>query len=163
MRKLTILLISLLLLSMLVVGTGCNKMTGGGWFIDEVSGSKITVGFNAQPLDEPSDLDPDLSQAKGQFQLIDHGTKDRIRVTFIATYDGDAPVVSDFGGPATINGEGGYIVVVEVHDNGEPGIQAGDLVSLSLFDEDEVDPENPLRRYYGWLGGGNVQVHEEEE
>jgi len=134
-------------------------MTGGGWFIDWDSENKITFGINAQSLDEPSDLDPQLCQAKGQIQLIDHGTRERIHGTFIISGlgVGSKSYVSNSGGPATINGEDGYIVVVEVHDMGEPGIQAGDFIGVQVFDED--NPGSPVREYHGWLGGGNIQVH----
>jgi len=154
-------LVSLLLISVLLVGTGCKNITGGGWFIDWDSENKITFGINGQSLDEPSDLDPQLCQAKGHIQLIDHGTGDRIHCTFIITGFGEAskPYLSNFGGPATINGEDGYIVVVEVHDMGEPGIQAGDLIGVLVFEEDNIDPQNPFKKYTGWLGGGNIQVH----
>ena len=96
-------LLSLLLVSVLVIGVGCKKMTGGGWFYQTeivynpdtsniefiVTDNKITFSFTAQPLDE-THPDSDMALlAKGQFQLVDHSTKDRIHCEFVATGEGD--------------------------------------------------------------------------
>ncbi len=157
-------LVLLLLLSVLVIGVGCDKMSGGGWFLDMDSGNKITVGFNAQALDEYYSEPDEVLQAKGQFQLIDHGTKDRIHCEFVATGEGDMdgkPWVSFFGGPATLNGEGGYVAGVEFHDNVDYGQSGkGDLVTVVLLDAENPDFNNPVRSYGGFLSGGNARQHE---
>jgi len=154
-------------LLLLFAGTAMasDMMTGGGWFIDLYSENRITVGFNGQPLDEYSSEYPGMLQAKGQFQLIDHGTKDRIHCEFTLTPengpDPNKPWISLFIGPATLNGEGGYIAGLEFHDNVDYGpMGAGDMVAVILFDAENIDPGNPVRSYVGFLGGGNARQHE---
>jgi len=175
-------LVILLLLSVVLVGVGCKKMTGGGWFYQTeivynpdthemefiVTDNKITFSFTAQPLDETHPDDDRALLAKGQFQLIDHSTKDRIHCAFALTGDGDMPDkpwVSFFAGPATLNGEGGYVAAVEFHNNTtEFGDIAVDFVSVSLIDVDDLDPNGgqppSVLSYAGVLEGGNARLHE---
>jgi len=60
--------VSLLLFALLIGVAGCiefhpsEKTTGGCWFTDNLTGHKITFGFNAQPTDN--------GEAKGKFQLV---------------------------------------------------------------------------------------------
>ena len=143
------------LLALLVTGTGFSKMTGGGWFTDWYSGNKITVSLNGQPLDEYVTEPGEEIEAKGQFQLIDHGTKDRIHIEFSMTKETDKPWVSFFAGLATLNGEEGYFAGVEFHNDVDYGdLGAGDLVTVVLLDGDNPDFSNPVRHYAGFLSGG---------
>jgi len=164
-------LVSLLLISVLVIGTGCNKITGGGWFIDKNTGNKITIGLNAQPLDEPFIVDGEviegLLRAKGQLQLVDHVTKERIHCEFIGTADASSPTTADFGGPATINREGGFVVSIEMNFKaiipGQPDVW---FIAIAVMDEDNIDPSNALRTIIGilsgddTLSGGNIFIHD---
>ena len=130
-----------------LLGAGCTvakKTTGGGWFIDDESGGRITFGFTAQPTDG--------LEAKGQFQLVDHGTKMRVHGTFLGTFMVSDPTESGFHGTCSINGEGDYGFLVILEDMGEPGVSAGDSVEIYVGSQ-------PVLHYHGVLGGGNIQVH----
>jgi hypothetical protein len=89
----------LLILAMFLL-TGCweefieGKITGGGWFMDEVDevDTKCTFGFNAHGLlieEGSSCCDPDTYDFKGEFQFNDHaGTKIHADVTgLLAVYE----------------------------------------------------------------------------
>jgi len=140
----------LLLAFALMVGVACFKTTGGGWFIDQ-EGNKITFGFTAQPVGEPGDI---TQEAKGKFQLVDHGTKTRIHGTFTTTFTvSDTPSTeSFFWGPCTVNGVDGYSFYVMVSDYGEPALSAGDEIEIKVMGEEE-------HFHYGFLRGGNIQIH----
>ena len=156
-------LVLLILISVLLLGIGCNKITGGGWFIDENTGNKITFGLNAQPLDEPLIVEMNGETfeglyAKGQLQLIDHVTKERIHCTFVGTANGSDPTVSDFGGPATINGEGGYFVTVEINFTNKLNPEEPPVYVIAISVSHEDDPDNN-RSIWGVLDGGSVKIH----
>ncbi len=139
-------LVVLLVAALAAVGVGCNKVTGGGWFIDEDTDHKITLGFTAQPTGDES--------AKGQFQLVDHFYKPPLRIhgTFIATSDEIDPNESAFAGTCSINGQGEYDFGVIWEDYGEPGVSAGDYLEIGVDSSPEI-------HYSGYLSGGNIQVH----
>lgn len=149
--KLTTVLALLLLVALMVVGVGCSKATGGGWFLDE-EGDLVTFGFTAQPVD--SDEVEGTIAAKGQFQLVDHSTKPptRIHGTFTATDAATDEWASVFEGTCSIDGEGGHALVVGFRDEGEPGPDAGDAIAVYVDGDDD-----PL--YEAYLGGGNIRVH----
>jgi hypothetical protein len=67
-----------------------------------------------------------------------------------------------FKGKATINGEGLYTFKVTAEDNGEPG--TGDWFKIEIWLGPDVDTENsppvPKHKAQGYLGGGNVQIHQ---
>jgi len=91
-------LVVLLVAALALIGTGC-KATGGGWFND-IDDGKVTFGFNAQSTSGETDAPSPPSQlpgewetmaAKGQFQMVVHGTKDnptktRMHGTFTGTW-----------------------------------------------------------------------------
>ncbi len=143
--------LTLVLAVALAAGVACFKTTGGGWFINEngENGSKVTFGFTAHPVGEPVG---DIQEAKGKFQLVDHGTKTRIHGTFSTTASDTDSTWSTFGGPCTVNGEDGYSFAVIVSDRGEPSFSAGDLIDISIWGPTDY-------RYFGVLRGGNIQIH----
>ena len=136
-------------------GVGCNKVTGGGRFIDVATGNKITFGFNAQPTGDG----PPLADAKGQFQLIDHGTKTRIHGTFTATQGAVDPSTSYFSGTSSINGEGEYDFWIISTDGGKPGFGEGDSVEIAIGSSNPSDM-SWIYHYNGVLQQGNLKVHE---
>ncbi len=135
----------------LVAGPALGKagsITGGGWFINVINGDghKITFGLNALPTSDG---------AKGQFLLIDHGSKTRMRGTIDSMWltepTGDPPWRADFSGEGSIDGvEVDYRVLIT--DRGEPGFGTGDIIKITI---DEVFPP----AYFGVLGGGNLKIH----
>jgi len=141
----------MILLLAVVLMTGCNKwelssgkVTGGGWFYDEVRESKCTFGFNAQGDGEwCCDM-----EFKGQFQFNDHakpeGTKIHAAVVKLYEYKKDERMYK-FKGDV----KGGGEVVVYVQDFGEPGVDAGDGIKV----------EYGTDTWEGSFGGGNIQVH----
>ncbi len=140
--------LALVLAVALAAGVACFKTTGGGWFIDQY-GSKVTFGFTAKPVGEPVG---GIQEAKGKFQLVDHGTKTRIHGDFSTTSSDTHSTWSTFGGPCTVNGEDGYSFAVIVSDRGEPSFSAGDLIDITISGPTDY-------RYYGVLKGGNIQIH----
>lgn len=144
----------LLIIIGLIGMTGCieypsQKTTGGGWFFDSTTGNKITFGFNAQPIED--------GDAQGKFQLIDHVDKTRVHGTFFITHDVTAPDSSAlFEGTCSINGSGDYDLYVIFLDLGEPGIAAGDNITVG------VNTTAPLI-YSGSIGGGNIQIHKDKD
>ncbi len=127
-----------------VANANANKITGGGWFIDDSSDNKITFGFDGKQTPEH----PRNYIAKGQFQLVDHGTGDRIHgiIEEISTSG------LKFKGSCSKNGQGDYILRVMLLDLGKPGVQPGDKIFVTIW-------ESPIRSYTGELKGGNIKVH----
>jgi hypothetical protein len=164
MKKLTIILVTALVLSLAIVPSGaalakgnnasssiCPKclvrVTGGGSCVDDCTGNVITFGFNAQPVGSEG-------AAKGQFQLVDHTTKTRIH----ADIDRAAGCVVgseiySFTGKARVNNMNGYYFVADFYDGGEPSSINGDLLSIS------VSKNSGVLSYYCIIGGGNIQTH----
>ena len=148
--------LSILLVAVLALfGTGCggDKVTGGGRFTDELSGHKITFGFNAQPLDEESEV-PGMVKAKGRFLLVDHDTKMKIHGTFTGTYMTPSEGASWFSGRCSIDGEGDTYFEVLAADVGKSGLGAGDGIYIMIG---EYGSPNTI--YQGYLEGGSIQVH----
>lgn len=138
-------LVSLLLVALIAVGcgptpTGFNKTTGGGWLIDESTGSKITFGFTAQPMGDGT--------AKGQFQLVDHGTNQHVHGVFTttATQVGE-PGLTCFSGIYSMDGVE-YPVTAWFFDGGEGKSGTGDKVGITVGANT-------------YIGKGNIQVHKE--
>ncbi len=169
-RKLGLGLVFLLILVLIVTGTGFTKMTGGGWFYDTIiiaeegeivdiifTENMISVAFNGQPQEGIYQQGDGytLTNAKGQLQLIDHATGDRIHCKIVATRDTGKPEASFYAGPATFNGDDGYFVGVEFHNDTDFGeIGAGDWVSVSLHDEGSM---TVVKSYAGFLVGGTAK------
>jgi len=150
--------VALLVLVLALAGTGCSKVTGGGWFND-FSAGKVTFGFNAQPT-EPYDPSADSLQeigAKGQFQLVAHGTKTVIHGTFTGSWMTDDPNFSRFSGTCTINGTDVQPFNVQFYDNGDGKLEKGDGIIVHIGGTSPMDPI--VLMYSGDLGGGNIQIH----
>lgn len=145
--------IVLLVAVLALLGTGCNKVTGGGWFIDEATDHKITFGFNAQPIDGVAD-DQGFIKAKGQFQLVDHDTKEKMHGTFTATWATVSSGSSGATGTCSINGQDDVEFYIAAADGGS-GLDAEDHITIFIYTE----PEETV--YAGSLKGGNIKVHEE--
>lgn len=144
--------IVLLVAVLALLGTGCNKATGGGWFLDEVTDHKITFGFNAKPIDEPAGQG--MIKAKGQFQLVDHDAKTKMHGTFNGTWDTPSNGTSTFAGTCSINGQDGVTFYVKATDNDVSGLDAEDHILIKISTSPEIT-------YAGLLGGGNIKVHKE--
>ena len=127
-----------------VANAKANKITGGGWFIDDSSGNKITFGFDGKQTPEP----PRNYIAKGQFKLVDHGSGDRIHGIIEEILVGGLA----FKGSCSINGQGDYTFYVRFSDRGKPGAEPGDEIYVAIW-------ESSMRFYEGELKGGNIKIH----
>jgi formylglycine-generating enzyme required for sulfatase activity len=140
--------------------------TGGGWFVPDshsfVDGvgvtdtvSKANFGFIVkykQGADNPDGNlefqykagDINLRSTNMEWLVVQSATKVR------------------FKGRATINGEGLYTFKVTAEDNGVPG--TGDWFKIEIWLGPDVDTENtpptPKHKAQGYLGGGNIQIHQ---
>ena len=153
--KLKTVVISLVILTAAMALTvGCIGMAnGGGMFIDQ-NGHKVTFGFNAKAIDDET--------FKGQFQLVDHETGQKIHVSemqgvFMGPYEfGDVHVGPNeawFGGLD----DDEVPVLVNVIDNGEPGPDEGDYIAV-YYDDDMYDEPS----WSGYLVKGNIQIHKDK-
>jgi len=165
-------LVVLLVSALALIGTGC-KATGGGWFND-IDDGKVTFGFNAQSTGGDADVPsppPWLSEwetmaAKGQLQMVVHGTKDnptktRVHGTFTGTWvsnqTGDE---SYFCGTCSRNGGDPEPFFIRCRDLGEPGFSKGDQMIIVIGTMDPKPPwPSDVSIYDGVLQGGNIQVH----
>jgi hypothetical protein len=140
--------------------------TGGGWFVPDsesfINGvgitdavSKANFGFIVKykkGADNPDGNlefqyragDIDLKSSDMEWLVVQSTTKVR------------------FKGLATINGAGEYTFKVTAEDNGEPG--TGDWFKIEIWIGPDVDTENspptPKHKAQGYLGGGNIQIHQ---
>lgn len=136
----------------LVAGPALGKagsITGGGWFNDLITRNKITFGLNARPTSDGAVVD-----AVGQFLLIDHGSKTRMRGTIdsmcLTEPTGDPPQPSRFWGEVSKDGDEEVPYRVDIEDYGEPGLGEGDTITILI---------DGIPTYYGELGGGNLKIH----
>ena len=150
--KLKTVVISLVILTAAMALTvGCIGMAnGGGMFIDQ-NGHKVTFGFNAKAIDDET--------FKGQFQLVDHETGQKIHVSEMLVLVGPCEFrgVHVGSNEAWFGGEtnDGAIVGVHVIDNGEPGPDEGDYIAVYYNDD--------LFNHPSWSGNlvkGNIQIHD---
>lgn len=152
--------------------SGCFKMTGGGWFLDE-EGDMVTIGFTAQPDGEPvAYCDgfpnpfpqvPTCQPAKGRLTLIDHGNVSgeprMIRGNFTGTYNPEGGNPSDgsqFTGIVTVNGEE-WLLGMRVSDYGNTG-PSEDFIFIMLEEAATADG-SPDLVYIGNIEHGNIKVH----
>ncbi len=120
--------------------TGGDFFTGGGF----IETGDVFANFGvAGGLRENGEL-------FGHLNYIDHGTETRIRATAVTTYTEVNENTRRLEGECEVNEIGGNTFVVEVVDNGEPGID--DTFSISVSNGYEAS---------GNLVGGNIQLHEE--
>ena len=139
--KLKTVIISLLILTAAMALTvGSLGMTnGGGMFIDQ-NGHKITFGFNAKVIDEET--------FQGEFQLVDHGTGQKIQVSeMLGVVIGNN--VAFFHG---VTKDGVTVVVFET-DYGEPEPDAVDYIEVYYCDLQQLS-------WRGNLIMGNIQIRD---
>jgi len=146
----------LLIVALLVTMTACTgpsvKTTGGGWFTDCKTLDKITFGFTAIPTG-------DDKCAKGQFELIDHVGKGG-NVNIHGEFNKLGIVNPNFNttkffGTCSINGQREYDFEVQFTDNGNPGVDPGDMIKVYISGWGSKYKAD----YYGELGGGNIVIH----
>lgn len=88
----------------------------------------------------------------GHLVYIDHGTDMKIRGTGVTAYETVNETTRRIEGACEVNEVGGFTFVVELADNGEPGVD--DTFSISVSNGYQAS---------GTLIGGNIQIHEEVE
>ena len=145
--KLKTVIISLVALTAAMALTvGCIDYSvmanGGGMFIDQ-NDHKVTFGFNAQGNDDAT--------FKGQFQLVDHTTGQKIHVSemvLVYKIDGEAQFIG------ITNDE--VPVAVLVMDKGEPGPDAGDYIKVYY----DYLPSDTEPTWSGNLVKGNIQIRD---
>ena len=153
--KLKTVIISLVALTAVMALTvGCieyyGMANGGGMFIDQ-NDHKVTFGFNAQTNDGET--------FKGQFQLVDHTTGQKIHISEMEVVGmGVDPEGYDYAGFGGFTNDGVPIVVF-VTDYGEPGPDAGDHIAVWYGSVPGPGPV-PEPTWYGELVKGNIQIHE---
>ena len=170
--------VALALLLVLIVGItapGCSKVTGGGWSHDKLTeepgmsypGSKITFGFNMEPLG-PFPESGDWVDAAGNFQLKDHaqniavhGTSGKLddQINFRLWY-------TEYSGSwegwecwdlmvwdCTVNGKGEYYLVALIW------LYEGKYDSVQIW-VCEQGSSSPVYNWEVWeLHGGNIKIH----
>ena len=133
-----------MLVIVLALFAGCaDKATGGGWFYEGCGEeNKVTFGFNAQRVEE--------GVYKGQFQAVNHGTREKFHMDKITLAGALGDVIVNFSG----EDKDEWWVNVTVSDMGEPGASEGDWIII-------------IHEEYGtWadsLEGGNIQLHEAKD
>jgi len=166
-------LVVLLVAALALIGTGC-KATGGGRFND-VQHGKVTFAFNAQSTSGETDAPSpppmlpgewETMAAKGQFQMVVHGTKDsptktRMHGTFTGTWvNSQTGDQSYFCGTGSINGGAPEPFYIRCQDLGEPGFGEGDQIIIVIGTMDPKPPWPPgFSLYSGTLEAGNIKVH----
>ncbi len=140
--------------------------TGGGWFVPDsesfIDGvgvtdtvSKANFGFIVKYKKGADNPDGNL---EFQYKAGDIN----LRSTNMEWLVVQSATKVRFKGKATINGEGSYTFKVTAEDNGEPG--TGDWFKIEIWMGPDVDTENspavPKHKAQGFLGGGNVQIHQ---
>ncbi|MCD4841921.1 MAG: hypothetical protein K8R08_07975 [Methanosarcinales archaeon] len=146
--KLKTVIISLVALTAVMALTiGCidsGKANGGGMFIDQ-NEHKVTFGFNAQG--------DGCDTFKGQFQLVDHETGQKIHVSEMYRVDVDNDEAKFKGFT-----KDGVQVIVYVTDHGEPGPDAGDYIAVYY----DISPQCEPPTWDGNLVKGNIQIHKDK-
>jgi hypothetical protein len=152
-------LVSLLMVALVMGGTGYSvsagsgdKVTGGGTFpnaTDENDSAnpldKISFGFNAQGQGD---------NVKGQFHLINHNSGMKVSGTVSEFIDFGSWV--SFNGPCLIDGEESYFWAEMVTDGGEGKGANSDMIFIH-FGEEPGPPHIVGLLGVGALGKGNIQ------
>jgi hypothetical protein len=155
-------LVSLLLVALVMGGTGYGvaagsggKVTGGGTFpnltpVNDYANplDKISLGFNAQGQGD---------NVKGQFHLINHDSGMKVSGTVSELIDFGSIV--SFNGPCSIDGEESYFWAEMVTDGGEGKGAVSDNIWISFGAEPSVPPHIAGLIGVGNQGGGNIQKH----
>lgn len=143
----------MVLFGVVVLMTGCyidDKVTGGGRFESKEPGllrEKCTFGFNAQGEGWLCDG----VEYKGQFQFNDH---DGVKLHMAVAHLEDVST-SQYPNLYKIEGvdkksEGE--IVVYIKDNGQPGMDDGDGITVYYYGEEDLI-------WQGVLEGGNIVIH----
>ena len=189
MKKVGLALAVLMAITLVVGSIGCSgvKATGGGkiddantwWYTyDRQTGqwdygydtTKVTFGFNAKPVGEPTLIFSDSyygdyyrQDAKGQMQvnLHDLGLKIHGTFTYMEYADPSSPYhnpeeSADFRGTCTLKGIPGQFYA-KYYDRGEPGASAGDYVQVYAWASDSTGYADI--QFSGTIDGGNIQLH----
>ena len=150
----------------IVVLAGCEQATGGGYITSATGEGKATFAFNGKCTNTTLEDGSVAGVVKGQLQYNDpaadvkfHAELGGTVATGTATPCEDVDTnesADEFIGSYRVSGgpkEGEGVVILEVTDAGEPGIN-GDQVTIDPF-------TGPLAFYFnsGTVQGGNVQVH----
>ncbi len=140
--------------------------SGGGWFIPDSTSfiegelvtdtiSKANFGFIVKYKKGADDPDGNL---EFQYKAGDINLRSSDMEWLVV----QSTTKVRFKGKATINGEGLYTFKVTAEDNGEPG--TGDWFKIEIWMGPNVDTENspptPKHKAQGFLGGGNIQIHQ---
>jgi streptogramin lyase len=140
--------------------------TGGGWFVPDIDSfvdsvgvtdtvSKANFGFIVKYKKGTASPDGNL-----EFQY--KAGEINLRSTDMEWLVVQSATKVRFKGRATINGQGLYTFKVTAEDNGEPG--TGDWFKIEIWLGPDVDTENapptPKHKAQGYLGGGNIQIHQ---
>ena len=149
-----------------VYDPGAGFTSGGGWFVPDgdsfIDGvgvtdtvSKANFGFIVKYKKGADNPDGNL---EFQYKAGDINLRSSDMEWLVV----QSETKVRFKGKATINGEGLYTFKVTAEDNGEPG--TGDWFKIEIWLGPGVDTENsppaPKHKAQGYLGGGNVQIHQ---
>ena len=138
------------------------KITGGGegWYPytfeeEDLGKHRISFGFTAISTGTPCIQEDGVVRwpAKGQFHLVDHTTKEKVKGTIdeIVWEEPDPPQPRRIAvGDCTFAGDD-YRLAVEALDAGEPGVD--DWVRIELIKEGEI-----IHTWVHDLEGGNIQI-----
>ena len=188
MKKLSWVLALVLVITLIGV-TGCGvKVTGGGKIDDAETWvsiknhetgqrdmgyhyTKITFGFNAQPVGKPTKHEEYgyiwyTQDAKGQLQVNLHDLDLKIHGKFTSMKyidsshtDYDSEASADFLGECTINGMPGTFEA-SYYDRGEPGVLAGDDILVAANASDGII--TIMVDFSSTIDGGNIQLHKKQ-
>jgi hypothetical protein len=126
-------------------GSTCDSMTGGGWISNTPSGDKGTFGAGGGMHH---------GELWGHLEYQDHGTGMNVHGTAVTAYRvGSAgPTSRHIEGTAEINHQSGFIYMIDMASNGEPG--RNDTFDIQLSNGYVAG---------GFLTGGNIQLHTNPE
>jgi hypothetical protein len=146
MKSKMILIMASVLLVIVFAISGCGTKATGGGFIRTAapcSEEKATFGFNAQLLEDVEEGEPN---AKGQFQLVDHGTGEKFHGVITGMVVGlDNNYTVGFYGE-TKDGTPLQVIVTDLDQDGV--VKDGDLIEIWIGDYHNE----------GQLQGGNINV-----
>jgi hypothetical protein len=153
MKRLTkYMVVVMVLFGVVVLMTGCcidDKVTGGGRFENELGDGheKCTFGFNAHG----EGCLCDGIEYKGQFQFNDHaGVKLHMAVAHLEDVSSiQYPNIYKIEG---VDKKSGGEIVVYIQDNGQPGMDDGDGITVYYYGEEDLE-------WQGVLEGGNIVIH----
>jgi hypothetical protein len=155
--------------AIMLVASGCHRMTGGGWIESAVPGKKAHFGFQVRCIEtENEDGTTTAAFHVGQLQYVDAAAGVRLHgdaeVNAVVTgpdvtcedpgvpFDGSFEILGTYR-PQPRGATGDFLVVIT--DAGEPG-RNDDTFSIELTGGTYDGYTNS-----GTLGGGNIQITEE--